>query len=60
MAFYDLSKQQRTNLVAKINNDILVELKSSGLKKTLPYFEDEDTNIRKGAYLSVGKIYFAN
>ena len=60
MPFYDLSKQQRTNLVAKINNDILAELKSARLKKMLAYFEDEDTYIRKAAYLSVGKIYFAN
>ena len=35
MPFYDLSKQQRTNLVAKINNDILAELKSARLKKRL-------------------------
>jgi 3-methyladenine DNA glycosylase AlkC len=60
MPFYNLSKQQRTTLVVKIKIDILAELKSTGLKKTLAYFEDEDIYIRKAAYLSVGKIYFAN
>ena len=60
MAFYNLSKQERAHLVATISNDILNGLKKGQLKKTLAYFGDEDTFIRRSAYLSVGKIYFAN
>lgn len=60
MSFYDLSKQQRTNLVAAINNYILTDLKTSQIKNTIACFKNEDTHIRKSAYLSIGKIYFTN
>lgn len=60
MAFYNLSKQERAHLVATISNDILNGLKKGQLKKTLAYFGDEDTFIRRSACLSAGKIYFAN
>ena len=60
MGFYTLSKQQRLNLVTKISNDILTGLQTLQLKKIISYFEDEDTYIRKSAYLSIGKIYFTN
>ena len=60
MAFYDLPKHQRSDLVATISSNILHELKRSQLKKTLAYFADVDTYIRKSAYLSLGRIYFAN
>jgi len=60
MAFYDLSKQERTDLVACISRDILFELENGKRQKTSNYFKDEDTYIRKSAYLSVGRIYFAN
>ncbi|MEP6952142.1 MAG: HEAT repeat domain-containing protein [Ginsengibacter sp.] len=60
MAFYDLSKQERARLVAIISNDILTGLKTGVLKKTIAYFGDQDTNIRRSAYLSIGKIYFTN
>ena len=58
-SFYDLSKQERADKVAKINDDILGELLLPPLKKTLAYFQDPDTYIRKSAYLLIGKIYFA-
>lgn len=58
--FYSLSKQERSELVSKIKNNILTELRSTAFKKTNDYFKDEDTYIRKSAYLSTGKIYFAN
>lgn len=58
-AFYDLSKQERQDHVLKIKNDILTDFKTSQPKKIIAYFGDEDTYIRKSAYLSVGKIYFA-
>ncbi len=57
MAFYDLSKEERAELVATISKDILQELKTAKNKKTLSYFADEDTYIRKSAYLSAGRIY---
>lgn len=60
MAFYDLSKEERNELVAAIGKNIQAELKKGQLKKTVTYFEDEDTYIRKTAYLAVGKIYTTN
>jgi HEAT repeat protein len=60
MSFYDLSKNERTELVEVINRELLAEIKSGKLKKTLLRFSDEDTYIRKSAYLSVGRIYLAN
>ncbi len=60
MAFYDLSKQQRANVVETISNDILTEIKTPQLKKAVTYFANKDTYIRKSAYLSIGKIYFTN
>lgn len=60
MSFYDLSKEERARLVIKISAKIEDELKSAAFKKTKNFFEDEDTYIRKSAYLSVGKLYFSN
>jgi HEAT repeat protein len=57
MSFYDLSKPKRVELVEKINAEILSELKSGKRKFILNYFSDEDTYIRKTAYLAFGKIY---
>jgi hypothetical protein len=57
MAFYDLSKDERLKLVEEINGSILNEIKAGKLKKTSLYFSDDDTYIRKSAYLSIGKIY---
>ena len=59
MAFYDLPKQERVILVGEISDSIQKELLSGNLKKTICFFEDEDTYIRKSAYLSVGRIYFS-
>jgi 3-methyladenine DNA glycosylase AlkC len=60
MAFYDLSKQEREDLVKDIASAILKDIKSSTSKRTTHYFQHEDTYIRKSAYLSVGKIYFTH
>lgn len=57
MAFYDLTKPDRVTLVAKIKAELLAELQNSSLKKTIHYFSDDDTYIRKSAYLCIGKIY---
>jgi HEAT repeat protein len=58
MAFYDLSKQDRIQVVASIRNNIEAELITGKPEKTLSFFSDDDTYIRKLAYLSVGRIYF--
>lgn len=59
MAFYDLSKQERAALVETIYKELLNELITKKEKKTHFYFSDEDTYIRKSAYLSIGRVYFA-
>ena len=57
MAFYDLSKEERLRVVKKINANILANLKKETQKHILNYFSNEDTYIRKTAYLAIGKIY---
>lgn len=57
MSFYDLDKQARAKLVQTIQGDIQLELKSGRCGHLLAYFSDEDTYIRKSAYLAMGKLY---
>lgn len=57
MAFYDLSKEERQKVVERITGEIKKELGSGKHKLTLAYFSDEDTYIRKAAYLAIGRIY---
>ena len=59
MAFYDNSKDERAAIVARISEEILNELQTNTSLKISAYFADEDTYIRKAAYLSAGKIYDA-
>ncbi|MCE9540416.1 MAG: HEAT repeat domain-containing protein [Bacteroidetes bacterium] len=59
MSFYELSKVERVKLVEKISKELLAEINSSKFNKTISYFSDEDTYIRKSAYLSIGRIYFS-
>ncbi|HTN45478.1 MAG TPA: HEAT repeat domain-containing protein [Flavipsychrobacter sp.] len=58
MSFYNLNKQERSDAVATIKKVILQECAGRCINKTLTYFSDEDTYIRKAAYLSTGRIYF--
>ncbi len=58
MAFYDLNKQERADTVAVIQKAILVELQTKRFKKTILYFADADTYIRKAAYISTGRLFF--
>lgn len=60
MSFYSLSKAEREQVVININREILTELQSERLKNIVSYFDDEDTYIRKSAYLVIGRIYLAN
>jgi HEAT repeat protein len=57
LEFYDLSKQERIQLVATLHNNILAGFKTAEVKQLTLYFEDQDTYIRKSAYLAVGRIY---
>lgn len=59
MAFYELPKAQRAELVKQIGETIKKELDGASLAETTSFFGDEDTYIRKAAYLEVGKIYFS-
>ncbi|MDP1800714.1 MAG: HEAT repeat domain-containing protein [Bacteroidota bacterium] len=58
MSFYDLSKAERVTLVASIKKEIASDLTKKSINNILHYFSDEDTYIRKAAYLSIGRIYF--
>lgn len=57
MAFYDLSKPQRELLCKEIETSLVNDLQSDSLTHFLLYFSDEDTYIRKAAYLAAGRIY---
>ena len=57
MGFYDLSKSQRAALVEKIKEDIAGDLQVNEKTNILEYFSDEDTYIRKAAYLGIGRLY---
>lgn len=57
MGFYDLSKSERTQLVDTIYKEISEAVSNSQLNGIRPYFSDEDTYIRKTAYLTMGKLY---
>lgn len=58
MAFYDLSKPERDQLVVKINQEIAHDLSQGETDKINLYFSDEDTYIRKSGYLAIGKIFY--
>ena len=58
MAFYDLSKQERNQLVEKINKEITEDLSEKETKHIIKYFSDDDTYIRKTGYLAIGKIFY--
>lgn len=59
MAFYDLSKAERNEYVNKVEKIIQTAFTNNKLKELIDYFADEDTYIRKAAYLSVGRIYLS-
>lgn len=60
MGFYDLNKEQRLELVAAINKSILKNIENDKDDFLTSYFSDEDTYIRKTAYLAIGKIWKNN
>lgn len=60
MSFYDLPKDKRIQLVKKIEQEIFDDLEHNTTPSLKKYFSDDDTYIRKAAYIAVWKIYFAN
>lgn len=60
MSLYDLPKDKRIQLVKKIEQEIQENLEKYTTFSLQKYFSDEDTHIRKTAYLTVGKIYFTH
>ncbi|WP_040280596.1 HEAT repeat domain-containing protein [Psychroserpens damuponensis] len=59
MAFYDLSKPEREQLVQQINQTVFNDISQHNITKIYTYFSDEDTYIRKTAYLAIGKIFYS-
>jgi HEAT repeat protein len=57
MSFYNLTKEERIKLVEQISANILSDINKGTQTKFIVYFSDEDTYIRKSAYLAIGKIY---
>lgn len=57
MGFYDLPKPERIKLVQKMHIQLFEEIKSNTQTAILAYFSNQDTYIRKTAYLEIGKIY---
>ena len=60
MGFYDLDKQDRVALVGQISSNIAADLHSGKDRMLQQYFADDDTYIRKTAYLAIGKLYAAD
>ncbi len=60
MAFYDLNKSERTDVVARIGSDIFSDIVSGKRQTLLQLFSDDDTYIRKSAYLAIGRIFLKN
>lgn len=59
MGFYDLSKQERSQLVEEVYNALYDGFKAKSYDHILDCFSDDDTYIRKSAYLQLGKIFYA-
>jgi HEAT repeat protein len=57
MAFYDLSKEARAALVQQMETTIGKALHAGRLNPLTAYAADEDTYIRKNAYLALGRLY---
>jgi hypothetical protein len=55
MEFYDLSKEERSQLVATIHNNIFTAFQTAQQQQITAYLEDKDTYIRKAAYTAIGR-----
>lgn len=59
MGYYDLPKEKRQQLSQQIHHEIAGELSNGSTARIIEYFSDEDTYIRKNAYIAVGRIFHA-
>lgn len=59
MGFYDMSKEERKLLVEQIAKNLQEDIDAQQQNYVRQYFSDEDTYIRKSAYLAIGRIYKA-
>ena len=59
MAFYDLEKTDRDNVVLQIHQNLEGDLEMGLQSFFITYFSNEDTYIRKTAYIAIGRIYQA-
>ncbi len=57
MGFYDLPKEERQKLVKKMEKEIKNDLKNGKSENIQKYASDDDTYIRKNAYLIMGRLY---
>jgi len=60
MAFYDLSKPERNSLVKTMELTLVSELEAGLTASMLQYFSDNDTYIRKAAYIIIGRLFQNN
>jgi len=60
MSFYSLTKEKRVLLVEQVHRDVLSYIQKNGQGDAIAYFADDDSYIRKSAYLAIGKIYTDN
>lgn len=57
MGFYDLSKEDRVRVIVDMKNHIVESLDRQDSNILITYAEDNDTYIRKQAYIILGKLY---
>ncbi len=57
MGFYDLSKEERSRLIAEIERRIAEGVEHYDSQALLAYTADKDTYIRKQAYTILGRLY---
>ena len=60
MGFYNLSKQDRAEVVASIHKKIVDAITTNNPGVVTNYFADDDTYIRKAAYIVIGRLYKSN
>lgn len=56
MTFYSNSKEERKRIAGEIADAILADIDENSTSRILEYFNDDDTYIRKTAYIAVGNI----
>ncbi len=60
MSYYNLTRETRIALTGVMKEKILAELYKDVYPDTICFFSDNDTYIRKNAYLLTGRLYFEN